>query len=202
MEPIDHREHHVVVSWLLWGFCPFRTKRHRRVEDVVIPDNTYLKVWLRFYSGIWICLPSNKVFTKTVSCRVMARGSQNLVIKGLKCIIIDIFFTLYVPNIAAWFCSDAGRKKVARRWNVWTEKERYFVGEVCKNIMIAPHLVSYRWILIKPVCWTIIDPCRITSCQGGQDGHAISLTKFIHRLHGAPQIKAALPVTKSFRKQT
>ena len=115
MEPIDHREHHVVVSWLLWGFCPFRTKRHRRVEDVVIPDNTYLKVWLRFYSGIWICLPSNKVFTKTVSCRVMARGSQNLVIKGLKCIIIDIFFTLYVPNIDAWFCSDAGRKKVARR---------------------------------------------------------------------------------------
>ena len=45
----------------------------------------------------------------------MARGSQNLIIKGLKCINIDIVFTLYVPNIAAWFCSDAGRKKVARR---------------------------------------------------------------------------------------
>ena len=42
------------------------------------------KVWVRFYSDIWIhhkkWLPCNKVFTKTVSCRVMARSSQNLVI--------------------------------------------------------------------------------------------------------------------------
>ena len=68
--------------------------------------------------------------------------------------------------------------------------------------MIAPHLVSYRRILIEPVCGTIIDPGRVTSCQGGQDGHAIPLTNCIHRLHGAPQIKAALPVTQGFRKQT
>ena len=67
-------------------------------------------------SGGPLCLPFHKVFTKTVSCRVRwpeARGSQNLVMKGLQCISIDIFFTLYVPNIAALFCSDAGRKKVA-----------------------------------------------------------------------------------------
>lgn len=41
MEPIYHREHHMIVCGLLRGFCPFRTKRHWWVEDVVIPDSTY-----------------------------------------------------------------------------------------------------------------------------------------------------------------
>ena len=68
--------------------------------------------------------------------------------------------------------------------------------------MIVPHLVGYRWILIEPVCGTIIDPCRVIVCQGGQDGNSIPLTHCIHCLHGAPQIKSGLPVTQRFREQT